>query len=225
MADILLDWRRRWRLKRTDESALHDYLSEPFPRRSADYRRVEYLAVDLETTGLEASKDQILSIGWVVVRGNRIDLSSARHRLLRCQGEIPETSAIIHQITDDQAATGIELEHALPELLHALKGRVLLAHHAKIERGFLSAACQSLFGGHLLVRIVDTQVLARRTFERRSTPFKPSDLRLHALCERYNLPRHGAHNAFYDALAAAELFLAQTAHRDNGNGFRLRDLL
>jgi DNA polymerase-3 subunit epsilon len=225
MADVLLEWRRRLRLRRTEGGALHEYLSEPFPRRSADYRQVEYLAVDLETTGLEASKDQILSIGWVVVRGHRIDLGSACHRLLRCRGEIPETSAIIHQITDDQAATGIELEHAIPELLHALRGRVLLAHHAKVERSFLSAACQRLYGSKLLVRTVDTQVLARRTFERRSTPFKPSDLRLHALCERYNLPRHGAHNAFFDALAAAELFLAQTAHRDNGAGFRLRELL
>jgi DNA polymerase-3 subunit epsilon len=223
--DVLLDWRRRLRLKRTEGCALHDYLREPFPPGSADYRRVEYLAVDLETTGLDASKDQILSIGCVVVRGNRIDLGSARHRLLRCRGEIPETSAIIHQITDDQSATGIELETAIPELLHQLRGRVLLAHHAKVERGFLSAACRRLYGSDLLARTVDTQVLARRTFERRSTPFKPSDLRLHALCERYNLPRHGAHNAFYDALAAAELFLAQTAHRDNGTGFRLRELL
>lgn len=221
----LLDWRRRMRLRRTAEGPLHDYLQVPFPPPSADYREVEYLAVDLETTGLNAKKDQILSIGWVLLRGNRIDLSSASHLLLRCDGEIPAASAVIHQITDDQSASGLELSEALPELLQMLRGRVLIAHHAKVERGFISRACRRLFGTGLLLRSIDTQILARRSFERREIPFKPGDLRLHALCERYNLPRHGAHNAFCDALAAAELFLAQVAHRDNGSGFRLGDLL
>jgi len=72
---------------------------------------------------------------------------------------------------------------------------------------------------------VDTQVLARRTFERRQIPFKGSDLRLHSLGDRYNLPRYGAHNALSDALAAAELFLAQAAHRDSGKGIPLADFL
>lgn len=223
--DLLLDWRRRMRLRRTASGPLRDYLSAPLPRKATDYREIEYLAVDLETTGLDANKDQILSIGWVLLRGDRIDLSSARHLLLRCDGEIPATSAVIHQITDDQSAAGIELRQALPQLLQALRGRVLIAHHAKVERGFIGNACRRLFGKGLLVRCIDTQALARRTFERREIPFKPGDLRLHALCERYNLPRHGAHNAFCDALAAAELFLAQVAHRDNGKGFSLGDLL
>ncbi|MCF8017280.1 MAG: 3'-5' exonuclease, partial [Chromatiaceae bacterium] len=123
------------------------------------------------------------------------------------------------------AAAGLRQGRVLRELLGVLAGRVLIAHHAKIELSFLDAACRELYGGGLLVRCVDTEVLARRTFERRNIPFRPSELRLHALCERYNLPRYRAHNAFYDALAAAELFLAQVAYRDNGNGFRLGDLL
>jgi DNA polymerase-3 subunit epsilon len=225
MMDFLLDWRRRMRLRRIAPGPLYDYLSVPLPRKGTDYRQVEYLAVDLETTGLDAKDDQILSIGWVLLRGNRIDLSSARHLLLRCDGEIPATSAVIHQITDDQSAGGIELSQALPELLQALRGRVLIAHHAKVERRFIGSASRRLFGKAPLLRSVDTQTLARRTLERREIPFKPGDLRLHALCERYNLPRHGAHNAFCDALAAAELFLAQVAHRDNGSGFSLGDLL
>lgn len=225
MKQLLLNWRRRLRLRKAEPGPFRDYLTTAFPSPRRDYREIEYLAVDLETTGLNPRKDQILSIGSVLVRGDQIDLGSARHRLLRCRGAIPAASAVIHQITDDQAADGIELEDALPELLHALRGRVLIAHHAKVERRFLDAACRRQYGHGLLMRTVDTQALARRTLERRQQPFKPGDLRLHALCERYNLPRHGAHNAFYDALAAAELFLAQAAHRDNGNGFRLSELL
>ena len=221
----MLEWRRRWRLRRLADCPLRDYLARPFPRPGRDYRDVEYVAVDLETTGLDARRDQILSIGWVLVAGNRILLDTARHRLLRVAGAIPADSAVIHRITDDEAAGGLGLAEALPQLLRDLSGRVLIAHHARVELGFLGAACKRLWGGGLLVRTVDTQAVARRLLERRQIPFKGSDLRLHALCERYNLPRHGAHNALSDALSAAELFLAQAAHRDTGGGMRLGDFL
>ncbi|KAA6185994.1 3'-5' exonuclease [Thiohalocapsa marina] len=229
MADLasglLLDWRRRWRLRKQPPGPLCDYLSRPFPSPRTDYREVEYVAVDLETTGLNARRDQILSIGWVVLSGTRIDLSTASHRLVRVQGDIPAESAVIHQITDDVAATGTDLAAALPEFLCALSGRVMIAHHAHVERCFLGAACKQLFGGGLLVPTVDTQAIARRILERRQVAFKASDLRLHALGERYNLPRYGAHNALSDALAAAELFLAEAAYRDNGRGMPLGDFL
>ncbi len=225
MTSLLLDWRRRWRLRRLADCPLRDYLAQPFPRSGLDYRSAQYLAVDLETTGLDPRRDQILSIGWVLVDGNRIRLASARHHLLRVDGEIPADSAVIHQITDDQAARGLELVGALPELLADLAGRVLIAHHARVEIGFLGAACRRLWGKGLLVRTVDTQVVARRLLERRQIPFKASDLRLHALCARYNLPRNCAHNALSDALSAAELFLAQAAHRDSGRGMKLADFL
>jgi DNA polymerase-3 subunit epsilon len=225
MTGVLLEWRRRWQLRRLPDCPLRDYLTKPFPRPGLDYRDVQYVAVDLETTGLDPRRDQILSIGWVLVDGNRIRLDTARHRLLRVAGAIPADSAVIHQITDDDAALGLELSATLPELLADLAGRVLIAHHARVELGFLGAACKRLWGRKLLVRTLDTQAVARRLLERRQIPFKASDLRLHALGERYNLPRHGAHNALSDALSAAELFLAQAAHRDSGRGMALGDFL
>jgi DNA polymerase-3 subunit epsilon len=222
---ILTDWRRRWALRGAPPGALRDFLSEPLPSPRQDYRSADYLAIDLETTGLDLRRDLILSVGYVALTGQRIDLASARHRVVRIDRSIPEASAVIHQITDDQAAGGLELEDVLAELLTALKGRVLIAHHAVIECGFLGNACRRLWGTGLPVRVADTQVLARRTLERRQIAFKGSDLRLHALGDRYNLPRYGAHNALSDALAAAELFLAQAAHRDGGKGLRLSDFL
>jgi DNA polymerase-3 subunit epsilon len=204
---------------------MRDYLQTPFPKPSADYRTVDLLAIDIETTGLDPKRDDILSVGYVIVRGDRVDLSSARHRLVRTYRAIPEASAIIHQITDDQAARGWLLDDVLAELLEQLAGKVMLAHHASVETGFLSDACQRLYGVGLPVPVVDTQALAKRTLERRHIAFKSSDLRLHALSERHNLPRYSAHNALSDALAAAELFLAQVAQGDSGKKVRLRDYL
>lgn len=222
---LLTDWPRRWHHHRAPPGPLRDYLAQPLPHPSTNYRDVDYLALDLETTGLDHHHDLILSVGYVALHGPEIDLSTARHHLVRIDRSIPEASAVIHQITDDQAATGRELIAVLGDTLAALSGRVLIAHHASIEQGFLSNACKRCWGRGLPLRIVDTQTLAHRTFERRQIPFKSGDLRLHALTTRYNLPRHSAHNALSDALAAAELFLAQAAYRDDGKRLNLSEFL
>jgi DNA polymerase-3 subunit epsilon len=220
------DLRRRWALRKAPaKGPMRDYLETPFPKLSTDYREVEILAIDLETTGLDPRRDDILSVGYVVMKGNRIDLGSARHRLVRTARAIPEASAIIHQITDDQAAKGDLLDDVLADLLDNLAGKVMLAHHASVEKGFLSDACQRVYGVGLPVPVIDTQALARRTFERRHIAFKSTDLRLHALSDRFNLPRYGAHNALSDALAAGELFLAQASHSDGDYKAPLRDFL
>ena len=219
------DWRRRWRLRSVPSGPLHDFLAQPFPFPTTDYRQVRYLAVDLETTGLDPRQDDILSVGFVTIKGNLIDLSSAQHRLVRPTQAIPESSAIIHQITDDQAAEGEPLEQVMRDFLQQLTGKVLVAHHAWVELSFLGMACKRLFGSGLVVPAVDTQFLAKRWFEQRHKVIKPGDLRLHALGDQYNLPRYTAHNALSDALAAAELFVAQAAFRDAGRGVPLREFL
>jgi len=218
-----LELRRRRLLRKSAPGPLRDYLSTPLPGRREDARRVEYLAVDLETTGLSADRDEIVSIGMVTLSGNRIDLSTATHLLIRPQQAMPEASAVIHRITDDRAQEGMEMEVALRELLRQLRGRVLIAHHAPFEWRFLDRACQRCYGGRFLAVVVDTQAVARCWLERRGRSFRTRDLRLDALREWYSLPRYPAHNALSDAVAAAELFLAQLGQRESERSLPLKE--
>ena len=220
-----LDYRRRRLAAKTAPGPLRDYLEVPFVSRKTDCRHLPYLALDLETTGLDPRRDAIISFGWVLLDGTRIDLSSSRHRLVRQRHAIPEASAVIHQITDDAAAQGESLEEVMAELLPLLAGRVLIAHHARIELGFLNSACEQLYGGRFLIPTIDTQHIAQQWFERRNKSYRPGELRLGNLRNRYNLPRYRAHDALVDALAAAELFLAQLAERDGGHPLPLQDLM
>jgi DNA polymerase III subunit epsilon len=220
-----LERRRRRLLARTPAGPLREFLSMPFPRPGRDCREAGFVAVDLEATGLDPAEDEIVSIGWVCLEGVRIDLSTARHRLVRASRDIPEESAVLHGITDDRAARGAPLQPVLQELLAVLAGRVLVAHNATFELQFLDAACLHAFGGRLLVPAVDTLWLAREWLERGNIAYQRAELRLDALRRRHNLPRYRAHNALSDALAAAELFIAQVAQRENGRALPLRALL
>ncbi len=166
-----------------------------------------------------------MSVGWVALTGERIDLSTAAHRLVLPTRAMPEQSAVIHAITDDVAARGAPPPVVLAELLSALAGKVLVAHNASFELEFLRAACARAFGGRFLSPAVDTLALGFRWLERRSAPFAPRELRLDPLRRRHNLPRYRAHDALSDALAAAELFLAQLAYLGGDRGVPLSKVL
>lgn len=206
-----LETRRKRALSRSQPGALHDYLATPLVSHKTQCDDLSIVALDLETTGLDPRKDKILSYGLVEIQHMTIKLETAHHQLITIDEEIPEESAVIHQITDDQAATGIGIKLALREILERLAGKVMLVHYSMIELNFLSAVCQRLYGAPFLIPTIDTLVLAQRLFERRNHTVQTGDLRLFNLRPRYNLPNYKAHNALSDALATAELFLAMAA--------------
>lgn len=222
---LLHHLRRRWHANLLAEGPLKAFYQTPFPAAGSDITSLELLSLDLETTGFDANHDTILSAGWITLDARRVLLSAGEHHLIRPERAINEASAVIHAITDDMAAQGDELCLVLTRLLTALRGRVLLAHNASIERRFLNRACHHCFGGPFFVPTIDTLQLALRRLRQRDQQPRGGELRLGALREQYGLPRYRAHNALSDALATAELFLAQLAHRSGGEKTTLKQLL
>jgi DNA polymerase-3 subunit epsilon len=214
-------WQRRRLRGRTAAEPLLAYLASPRPEREQDWRNGRYLALDLETTGGEACRDDILSFGWLCLDGPEIRLASARHRLVQPRRNLSEENVSIHRITDDQAAEGESLRVVLGDFLADLQGRVLIAHYSPTEVGFLDAACRACYGGRFRPPVIDTLILARRAAGEQ----QPGSLRLAALRARHHLPRYPMHHALSDALAAAELFLAQAEAASARGRTRLGDFL
>lgn len=177
------------------------------------------LAVDVETTGLDPDRDRVVSIGWVPIDGGGIDLGGARYFVIT--GGPVGDSATVHGLTDDAVATGVSVEQAHSEFTYAVRGRMMLAHYADIERGFLARIHRQVTGERIEYPAVDTFAIERRHMERLAKYPRGEDLRLARVRERYGLPAYGNHNALSDALGCAELFLAQTSTL---KVTRLRDL-
>lgn len=205
------EYARKRALRKAPPGPLHDFLAKPGPTGKDPCNQADIVALDLETTGLNPKKDSILSIGLVNIRQMAIRLDTSWHQIIQIEHPLTEDSVVIHEITDDQAASGLPLAEVLPYLLERLSGRVMLAHYKNIEQNFLNAACQRIYGAPFVIPTIDTLVLAARVFERRNHSVQTGDLRLFNLRPRYNLPRYKAHNALSDALATAELFLAMAA--------------
>jgi DNA polymerase-3 subunit epsilon len=205
--------RRERALRAASPGPLRDHLAVPLPGLGTPLADARLLAVDIETTGLDPRRDRVLSLGWVPVDGGRVVLGGAGRVVVRDEGGAGVgQSATVHGLTDDRLADGVPLEAAVARLLAALTGRVLLAHFARIETGFLSAACERVWGAGLPCVVVDTFDLERRVVAGGwgAEPERGA-LRLWTARERRGLPVYRAHEALTDALACAELYLAQRA--------------
>jgi DNA polymerase-3 subunit epsilon len=107
--------------------------------------------------------------------------------------------------------------------LAAAAGAVLVFHNAALDLAYLNRSSERYFSAPLLLPTVDTLALEHARLSRQGRVVKPGDLRLHACRNRYNLPAYPVHNALSDALATAELLIAQAKHRGSGVALRLAD--
>ena len=219
------NYARKYWLKKTQSAVMRDFLEQPFISRRNFVKETDIVSLDIETTGLNSKEDRILSIGLVQISQLGIKLDSCWHQFIKSNESIPEKSVVIHNITDDAAAEGITLEDAIAELLKRIKGKVVLVHNSNIEQGFINDACQKLYSTDFVMRVIDTQVLAKRSFDRKNIAYKPGELRLFNLRKIYQLPAYKAHNALLDAIATAELFLAMLPTISANDNARLSDFL
>ncbi len=205
---------RKRMLKKAPKGPLQDFLSEPFPALYTPFDQIPILAVDFETTGLDAVQDKLLSVGCVDLIDSQIKIGSSYHQIINTKGRLNADNVTIHQITDDQKDQGKPLEEVVEQLLQRLAGKVMLVHFARIERQFLRQACLELYGMAPHIPMIDTLLVAKRRLDKKDIAYDPSELRLSALRAKYGLPDHYAHNALNDAIATAELLLAQVNERD-----------
>jgi DNA polymerase-3 subunit epsilon len=213
--------RRKRLLKKVSKGVLHDFLSVPFPSRETCLSELPILSVDFETTGLNATTDKLLSVGFVSIEKQQIKLGSCYHQIINTKHRLNADNVIIHHITDQQKSQGKSLRVVVDALLKALAGKVMLVHFAQIEKQFLRQACLELYGASPPLMILDTLAMAKRKLDRRDIAYDPQELRLSALRHKHDLPNHFAHNALNDAIATAELLLAQQKIAAT----RLKDLL
>lgn len=229
---------RRRAARRVPDGPVRRYLTTPPPERDTPLAELPLLALDVETTGFDPARDRLLSVGFVPVDGDRIVLGGAGSVLARPpsadgrgghdDGGVGQ-SATVHGITDDLLAEGVSAAEVLDTVFAALTGRVILAHYSRMETDFLAELCRRVHGVRPPLPAVDTLDLHLRVIDGRidmgftAAPTR-GELRLWAARERYGLPRYRAHDATVDALACAELYLAQTAELAGRGVSTLRDL-
>jgi DNA polymerase III subunit epsilon len=175
------------------------------------WRAAPLLAVDVETTGLDPKKDEIVSFAAVPVEGGRVVAQGTVRGLVRPSSPPPGSSIEIHGLRAADLAAAPPPQEALAPLAAALRGRVPIAHAAWVERSFLRP-----LGIGMPRRILDTAVLWRALCIERGEG-DPGWRELSEVAGKLGLPAHRSHDAEGDALTTAQAFLALATHLE-GHG-------
>lgn len=191
-----------------DHESLADFLSQPLVPLPEDIDDQSLLAIDLETSGLNPSKDMILSIGGVEISGGKVQLATAFHQIIAVRQTLEADNVAIHGIRDQDLSQGLPLKTVLLDLLSSIKGKHLLVHFADIERNFLTAAYRDSFGLDIPFQFVDTFEIGKRSLTKKDIPLTKTHLSLSGMRQRQGLPSFEPHNALNDAIATAELYLS-----------------
>ncbi len=169
------------------------------------WRELEYCVIDVETTGLDLRRDEVVSFGAVIVRDGRVVASSSRYRLVRPPCAIKESAIAVHVLRAADLAAAPPLSDCVPEIVELLSGRIMVAHAVWIEQAFLGRALRDA-GWRLTGPVLDTAALARG-LDLTTAVAAGREPSLEGLAMRLKLPVHTPHHALGDAMTTAQLLL------------------
>ena len=195
---------------------------------NADWRSIDYSAVDVETTGLALKEDEVISIGVAQIHVGRIITEENFYREVRPYRSPSPESIRIHSLRGIDLMETAPIDSVMPDFVAQVSGKVLIAHAAWVEYAFLKRSLRGT-GLSFSKQMIDTAALARAAgFAADVSGSEPS---LEFLARRLHLPVYAPHNALGDALTTAVVFLALATELEREqlakgvSGLTLRKLL
>lgn len=156
----------------------------------------DYIAVDVETTGLDPVKDRVLEIGAAKVRDGKVQETYST--IINTGTPIPLRIQQLTGITEEMQRMGRKAELVFPEFLEFCKDLPILGHNVQFDFGFLKQTAVDQ-GLGFEKEALDTLKIARKLL-----PDIPSRT-LSAMCAHYRVDPGNSHRALDDALAAHQI--------------------
>ncbi|WP_226569047.1 exonuclease domain-containing protein [Mangrovibacter yixingensis] len=215
---------QRWQQLDGLSPALQRLVDTPVPPANTLLADYPWLAFDFETSGMDAEQAHILSIGFVPVIARQIALEQAEHHYVASSAAIEAQTAILTHITPEMLKNAPGIDEAMEELFDHLAGHVAVVHGKMVESRFINRYLLTRYGmDNPPVIWLDTLEMGRQ--HQRLQQDGREDYRLASLRERLGLPSYTAHHALSDAVATAELAMAQLACRFRGTPPTLGDIV
>ena len=167
----------------------------------------EAVSLDCETTGFDPWVDEILSIAAVRIVGRRILASSAFRALVRPQSTVRAASIKVHQLRQQDLAEARPMSEVLPQLLHFVGSRPLVGYWIDFDVRMIDKYLLSLLNIRMPSRQIDVSKLYYERKYATAPPGTQIDLRYASIRADLALPARPQHDAFEDALGAAEIYL------------------
>ena len=181
------------------------------PGRDTALRAARWVVVDCETSGLDAARDRLLSVGAVAVRGGRIELGESFSAVLRQEQASDSSNILVHGIGGEAQMGGRPAAQALREFADFLGDGLPVAYHAAFDDAVLRRAMARKNGLRAPRGWLDLARLAPVLCPGSTQDPSRARRALDDWLAEFNIACAARHDALADAYATAQLLLVLLA--------------
>lgn len=170
------------------------------------YHGDEYVCFDCETTGLDVQNAEILSIGAIKIKGNRLLYSDRLELIVKPTKKISEDSIKIHHLREIDVKNGLEINDAIKGLIEYIGNRPLVGYYLEFDVAMVNKALKEWLG----ITLPNAQhEVSAIYYDKKVEPIPQGhiDLRFDTIMEDLKLPSLGKHSAINDAMMTALMFV------------------
>lgn len=172
--------------------------NRPYKGRSLIKKLDTYVVLDLETTGLDPSWDNIIELAAIKFTNG---YEEARFQsLVNPGGEIDSFITDLTGITNEMLMTAPSIQEILPEFIDFIGDRTVLGHNVNFDINFIYDNSMNVLGKPFRNDFVDTMRLSRRIFR------EHAHHRLSDLVTRFQIGDTVEHRAMSDAMQTHQCY-------------------
>ena len=160
----------------------------------------EFVVIDIETSGLDRTKDRIIEIAALMVNNGKV--TGEFSKLIKPGFPLSEEIKSLTGITDEMLESEGENEkQVLLDFQKFIGGKDIVCHNGTFDINFIQARCLKLQIKSLRNKIIDTLLLARKR------NCRASNYKLETLASFYSLDTTGMHRALVDCYLTFGVYL------------------
>ena len=170
-------------------------------------RSGEVVSLDCETSGFDTLADDVISIAAIRIRGTRILASEAFRAIIRPTSAMEVSAIKVHHLREQDVARARPMREVLPDFLRFIGSRPLVGYWIAFDVRMLNKYLFSLLNIHLPNRRIDVSELYYERKYGNAPPGTTVDMRYASILADLGLPALPQHDAFNDAISAAQMYL------------------
>jgi len=171
----------------------------------------EYVCFDVETTGLDPKVDDIISIGAVKIKDQKILTSQKFERFVKPNRSLNRSSIKIHHIRECDLQDACEIDEVIEEFLEFIGNSKLVGYYLEFDMAMVNRYIKPKLGINLPNKQIEVSAIY---YDKKigRIPQGYVDLRFDSILKDLNLPIMGKHDALNDAIMTAMMFVKLNYH-------------
>lgn len=166
----------------------------------------EFVCFDCETTGLNPKVDDIVSIGAVIIKNNKIISSKKFIRFVKPKTRLLADAIKIHHIRECDLTNAENIDEVVMEFLDFIGNRPLVGYYLEFDIKMINKYLKPKLGITLPNKLYEVSAIYY-DYKVEIIPQGNIDLRFNTIMNELNIPSLGKHDAFNDALMTSMIFL------------------